>query len=79
MVAYFKCGKHFAVHCELSRELGFMPFFGLNTCNGETIVDIPFGRIILTPRKKLLAETRHDDIKRQNGDLASPAARTTEN
>ncbi len=65
MFAYGKCGKYFAVYIEFSKELGIKPFFEFYTCNGETILDMPYGQIIITPQKILAAETegRHGDEK----------------
>ena len=48
----------FAVHLEFSKNLGLVPFFDINTCNGETIIDISYGRVFLTPRNRLTAERK---------------------
>lgn len=61
MFFYWKCGKWFAVYGELNREFGPWPFFSLNSCNEETIMDIPYARIILTPGRCLARETMIDD------------------
>jgi len=78
MFAYAKYGKRFAVYAEFSVELGGRPFFELNTCNGETIVNIPYGQIILTPGDILRAETESHDGKEQDNDIPSPSARVAE-
>jgi hypothetical protein len=77
MFAYVKYGKRFAVFAELSRSLGARPFFALNTCNGETILNIPYGQVILTPGWKLVAEAEHD-AQQEDTDLPPPAARAAE-
>jgi hypothetical protein len=38
-----------AAYIELNKEFGAAPLYGINSCNGETIIDIPYGQIILTP------------------------------
>lgn len=72
MFAYFKYEKRFAVYAELSYALGLRPFFEINTCNGETIVNIPYGQIILTPAERLMAETESHNETRQTENISSP-------
>lgn len=78
MFAYVKYGKRFAVFAELSRSLGPRPFFAWNTCNGETILNIPYGQVILTPGWKLKAEAERHDAQQENTDLSPPSARVAE-
>lgn len=56
MFAYYKCGDLAAIYVEFSKSLGLQPFFGIKTCNEETVIDIPYGQIIFTPQKKLRQE-----------------------
>jgi hypothetical protein len=78
MFAYVKYGKHFALYAELSLAFGVRPFFGFNTCNGETILDIPYGQIILTGGARLKAETESHDSEEQYKDIPAPSARIAE-
>ena len=78
MFAYVKYGKHFALYAELSKELGARPFFEFNTCNGETIIDIPYGQLILTSGKKLKAEAESHDGQKEHQGLPDSSARTAE-
>jgi hypothetical protein len=78
MFAYVKYGKHFALYAEFSLAFGARPFFGLNTCNGETIVDIPYGQIILTGGSRLKAETESHDGEKQYKNISASSARITE-
>ncbi len=78
MFAYRKYGKHFAVYAELSKELGMRPFFRLNRCNGETVLNISYGQVILTPGRKLKAESKSHDVEKQDTDVPPPPARTAE-
>lgn len=52
MFAYLKCGKSAAIYFELSKNLGKHPIFSINSCNEETIINIPYGQIIFTPPKR---------------------------
>lgn len=72
MFAYCKYGKYFAVYAELSKGLGSRPAFRLNTCNGETILNLPYAQVILTPGWKLRAETENYDGEEQDKDIPSP-------
>jgi hypothetical protein len=56
MYVYKKFGKFFAAYIEISKDLGAAPAFGIKACNGETLIDIPYGQIILTPRSVLRCE-----------------------
>ncbi len=56
MFYYVKCGNFFALYIELSKNFGLKPLFKLDTCNNETIIDTPFMRSIITPRKRLIQE-----------------------
>ncbi len=53
---YVKIGNSFAMLVDVDRRYGFSPAASFKSCNGETIVDIPFIRIILTGRKRLHGE-----------------------
>ncbi|AEP10083.1 hypothetical protein MICA_1771 [Micavibrio aeruginosavorus ARL-13] len=50
---YLRFGRLYALSLDLDRRFGFMPLFAKNTCNNETIIDIPFGQVVLTPRRVL--------------------------
>lgn len=76
MFAYVKCWHYFAVYAEMSKNLGATPFFKINTCNSETIIDIPFCQIILTPGGTLAAETKYRNDAEQNKNIPAPPART---
>ena len=74
MFAYNKYGKRFTFYAEMSKALGPKPFLKLNTCKGETILNIPYGQIILTGSAKLKAEAEHHGSRKQHTDIpASPA------
>ena len=66
MNLYISPGKFFALFIELNLVFGCKPFFSIKTCEGETIIDIPYIRIIYTPYRILKAasdnthETRID-------------------
>lgn len=75
MFAYCKYGKHFAFYAELSKALGPKPFLKLNTCKGETVLNIPYGQIILTGGAKLKAETEYHDGRKQYTEISQSPAR----
>jgi hypothetical protein len=77
MFTYRKYGKRFAFYAEMSRALGPKPFLKLNTCKGETIVNIPYGQIILTGSATLKAEAEIYD-GRKHTDISSSSARVAE-
>jgi hypothetical protein len=77
MFAYVKYGKRFAVYAEASKELGMRPIFRLNTCNGETILNLPYAQVILTPGRKLKAGPENDGEK-QDKNFPPPSERTPE-
>ncbi len=79
MFTYRRYGKRFAVYAEVSKELGMRPFFRLNRCNGETVLNIPYGQVILTPGRKLSAESKSHDAEEQDTDVSPPAAGASEN
>ncbi|MCD8570661.1 MAG: hypothetical protein LRY76_03890 [Alphaproteobacteria bacterium] len=56
MKLHVRIAELFAVYGEWRKEYGRKPFFSIHACNGETIIDIPYGQIIFTPRRILLAE-----------------------
>jgi hypothetical protein len=78
MFAYHKYGKRFAFYAEMSKALGARPFLKLNTCKGETILNIPYGQIILTGGAKLKAEAEHHDSREQYTDISQSPARVAE-
>lgn len=78
MFAYVKYGKSFAVYAELSKELGSRPLFRLNTCNGETILNVPYVQVILTPGRKLKAGTKSHDGEKQDKDIPPSSEGTPE-
>jgi hypothetical protein len=63
-----------AIYVEWSRHHSPLPLFEKNSCNGETIIDIPYCRVIFTP-ERLLGST-HDA---KNRAFPPPAAGTSEN
>ena len=90
MMAYIKCGRLWALHFECDRVMGASPFFSINSCNSETIIDLPFSRIILTPGRRLESgaqqtithEDSHHEAGKHPGKSAGffmPASRTSEN
>ncbi len=78
MFAYRRYGKLFAFYAEMSKALGPKPFLKLNTCKGETVLNIPYGQIILTGGAKLKAEAEHYDGRKQYKDIPSSFARVAE-
>ena len=50
-----------ALYFEISKELGSTPLFVLENCNGETIIDVPYTHIILTPAKNQHREAQHHE------------------
>lgn len=79
MFGYIKCGKLFAVHVEFAKELGARPYFSLITCKGESIIDIPYGRIIITPGKILRAELGIDGNEKADCETVVSSPRISEN
>lgn len=63
-----------AIYVEWSRHLTAWPFLEINTCNNETIIDIPYCRVIWTPGH--LLDVLHD---KQNRPFPPPAAGASEN
>jgi hypothetical protein len=53
MFAYFSNRYTGAIYLEFKKELGAQPVFAVNNCMGETVIDLPFVQIIITPRSKL--------------------------
>lgn len=78
MIAYIRCRKIFAIYLEFSRAWGPRPFFRLKTCNGESIMDIPYGQIIITPGKILRSGNRVDWNEKRDRNTAAFTARTAE-
>ena len=71
---YLRFGRLGAIYMEWSRQLSAAPIFEIDTCNGETIFDIPYCRAIWTPGH-LLGITNDG----KNQPLPPPAAGTSEN
>jgi hypothetical protein len=78
MIGYTRFGDLFAVYTEISRDMGPHPFFSLNSCNGETIISLPYAEIILTPGEILKAEKRGRENENGTRTLSEPAARAPE-
>lgn len=74
MIAYVKYRNVCAISFEWSKDLGIWPFFKFNTCKGETVIDIPYGQIIITPRAKLLAEKKRQAHDYEQRDQKLPPA-----
>ncbi len=83
MTGYMRCSYLFALHIELSNKLGMLPFFNLETCNGETIMTFPFGEIIITPRTILLSERlleqEHISHEKRNKAVSTSVTRIAKN
>lgn len=56
MNLYYRFKNHFAVYLEFKKDFGLQPWMKINTCNGETILDIPYGQVIFTTGAKLEGE-----------------------
>jgi hypothetical protein len=54
-MTYIRLGKLCAFHAEASWALTARPFCAWHDCRGETIIDLPFCRIIFTPPSILAA------------------------
>jgi hypothetical protein len=61
MMAYIRLWRLCALHVECSRELTGKPWFSQHGCNGETIFDLPYCRIIFTPAGRLITGSRADE------------------
>ena len=66
MDLYYRLGKIFALHVEISKELGTSPFFRFYTCKGETILDIPYIQVIFTGSHSLKNECAHLSTEKQD-------------
>jgi hypothetical protein len=65
MMGYIRIGRLCAFHIELSRRLSALPLWAQQDMAGEQVFDLPFCRIIFTPRARLLnaeatADFEHD-------------------
>lgn len=56
MALYVQLRNVFAIHIEWNIEFGYKPYLSIHNHRGETVIDIPCIRIILTPGKILKAE-----------------------
>lgn len=52
-MCYLRVGRLGAIHCEWARDYTAWPLFRMTACDAETIIDMPFCRIILTPGRLL--------------------------
>ncbi|HRQ61328.1 MAG TPA: hypothetical protein PLO23_07460 [Alphaproteobacteria bacterium] len=77
MRLYIKVKSLFAIHAEWKWGYEFTPIFSIHACNGETIIDIPYGQIIFTPRRVLRLETTK--TRADQGMLDEPSSCVTEN
>ena len=78
MYIYKRFGRYMAVYGEFSTDLGMKPFFAFKTCNLETIIDLPYVQIILTPGSKLKAEKGHPCDDADHTSFPSSSARAAE-
>jgi hypothetical protein len=62
MNLYCKAGQLFALYIEVDREYGYKPFLKWRNYEGEKILDLPYSRVIFTPRSVL----KHSRKKKQN-------------
>jgi len=56
MNLYYRFKNRFAVYLEFQKDYGAQTWIKINTCNRETILDIPYGQVILTTASKLEGE-----------------------
>lgn len=63
MQLYMRAGKFLAIHIEICPKYGIKPFLAINTCKRETIIDIPYSRIIISGSKALKYESEHSSTK----------------
>ena len=77
MFYYVKCGNFFAIYVELSKDFGLKPFFKLDTCNNETIIDMPFMRSIITPHKRLIQENTYNKDEQEYRKNSTTATRVS--
>lgn len=78
MYVYFAPGKRFAFYVEVARELGCFPLFSLNFCKDESIIDIPYIQIIVTPGR-LLRDKTGTENETGTGGSDPPSGRVAEN
>ncbi len=72
MMTYMKLGRFCALHVECAWALSVSPLFAKQHYNGEIIVDIPYCRLVYTPRSRValregLIEECCDNGKRTDG------------
>jgi hypothetical protein len=74
MIFYIKLGVFCAASVEISRVLSAKPLIAKQCHKDETIIDLPFCRIIYTPRRRLAQEKDADHGKEHDNDAkAEPA------
>ncbi len=56
---YIKIGVRFALHVDADRRYGLIPPLSFKSCKSETILDIPYTRIIFTSAKRLREEREY--------------------
>jgi hypothetical protein len=83
MMSYIRIGKLCAFHTEWALAFTVYPLLSWHDCNGETIIDLPFCRVIFTPGHKLqapflTAEPDYND-EQQHYRLSAPPAGAAEN
>lgn len=76
MIMYYRWRRKFAVYCEISRELSLWPLFSVDTCNQETVIDMPWMHVIVTPRCCLEKE-KHLAVQEQNDQAHGTEENTT--
>jgi hypothetical protein len=75
---YLRIGNSFAMLADMDRRYGFSPCLSFISCKGETIVDIPFIRVIITPARRLHGE-RDSNAEQQSAPVFKNSERTPEN
>lgn len=80
MMAYFKLQGLCALYFECNKELTKHPFFAMRVCKGETIIDMPYCRMVYTPAPQIAMTTgsRIDDDDDTNKTFFTTAQRVTE-
>lgn len=71
---YLQFAGRFALWLEWSKEYSFKPLLRISPYKGETIIDIPYCRIIWTPGKVLDTENTKDEQRAGNFFRASERA-----
>ncbi|MCK6418356.1 MAG: hypothetical protein L6Q57_05380 [Alphaproteobacteria bacterium] len=71
MDIYIRGGQFFALYLEICRDFGSRPFFRLETCDKETIIQLPYAQIIWTPGACL-----KDEALNRGNNANGPCAQT---